>query len=512
MRSIVLLALAQCGVCTHTWAEPAPRSLDQALTQTLALGQPEGCSERFGVPNDFDGLGSLDAFLVRERDSERLGKELAALCGRSAVASAAALGGSLGSPQTTKTVSQFRLARSRADSRLKASGKRAGLDEPVLLAQLDSRIRPTVVDSSDADPVDGLGLGTFVQIGHERRDRKTTELEAGYRAGTTEGLFGMDFLRQDGLLAGAWMAYRNVAANYRPDEVMTSQLRPTSDFARDLTPAVQADICKIGPGGQFADKGLRLGGFVAKRFGEGFADVGVQYSRRRYSYERNVCAIEAVGGALTKVGANYQSGGILIDDIYGGAISGAAALSEWGVSGRGGWDFGDERLQWGPRLSLTYLRSTLAAYTETGRTSVTNQVVSATGGLTTNRAAGDPTGLEMAFDAQHRSSLQSELQLLASYRFVAAVGTLVPRVALSWVHEFKGERQTIAVHMAQDHRATPTRFEYTSDAVDKNKGNLVLGLQLLRGPQFSADLEYSRLLGDDRFNASAITARALWRY
>ena len=430
------------------------------------------------------------------------------------MASAAALGGSLGSPQTTKTVSQFRLARARVDSRLDAGGKRADVDRPVLLAQLGGGLPMTGTAPAAGEQTAGTGPGLFTQLSHERRERVTTALEAGYKAGVSEALVGLDYAARDGWVAGAWLGYRSTDADYRGVKLLIGGA--DAGFGASLGGVTQADVCKVGAGGGFDDKGALLGGFIAKRMGDAFADVGVQFSRRDYNYQRNVCAIEANSAAIVRDAGSvsgFASGGIPIDDIYAGTISGKARVSEWSLSGRVGFDGGGEQWLWGPRLSLTYQRTSIGAYTESGRTSVTHTVESNNPTiLTTLRAAGDPTGLELAFDEQRRTSLLSELKLVGAYRHEAAFGTLVPRLSLSWQHEFKGDRELVGVRMAQDRRASPTRFSFTTDSTDKSKGTVAFGLSLQRGPQFAADIEVSRLLADDRFDSTQFALQARWRF
>jgi uncharacterized protein YhjY with autotransporter beta-barrel domain len=516
MRSRLPSRLPWCAAlwCGYTGvalaAEPAPRSLDQALIDTLALGRAVGCGPAFGVPDFGFDQAALDTYLAGERDAARLGKELAAICGSSAVASAASLGGSLGSVQTTKTVSQFRMARSRADSRLNARGKRAGLDAPIRLAQLGGA-GPSPIDLSV--PADDQDVGMFVQIEHESRDRDTTSLEAGYRARIDDAVVGVDFAVPGDWTAGAWLGWHGTDANYRATSVLIGG--GNDGFGDSLDAATQAAVCRVGAGGGFDDKGARLGAYVARRFGDAFADLGVQYSRRDYRYQRNVCAIEGNRGPVVAdpgSASGFASDGVPIEDIYAGTISGKARLTEWAVSARGGIDFGDERFIWGPRALLTYVHTTIGAYTETGRTSVTNTVESVTGILNTQRSAGDPTGLELSVGRQRRESLQSELQLVAALRHETALGTLVPRVSVSWIHEFKGERESVNVRMAGDLRPTPTYFSYTTDAVDRDKGMLALGLAWLRGADFAADIEVRRLVSDNRFSATSVGLRALWRF
>jgi outer membrane autotransporter protein len=246
-------------------------------------------------------------------------------------------------------------------------------------------------------------------------------------------------------------------------------------------------LCNLSPGGGFDDKGVRLGGFVGARFGRGFADLAVQYSRRDYDYRRNICDIETPSATEPIVrdpnsSTGFSSGGVEVDDIYAGTISGQTRLTEWGVSARMGYDFGGERFLWGPRVSITYLKSEIDAFTESGRTSVTNTVESNNPDiLTTMRAAGDPTGLELAFDEQERISLQAEARLVVACRFEPKFGAIIPRVSASWIHEFKGERDLVTVRMAQDLRPTPTRFSFTTNSVDKNKGVVAIGLTAFIG-------------------------------
>ena len=521
MRYSILHAAALFGACASALAQPPPRGLDQALVDTLALGNAAGCGTAFGLP-DFrtaaDPQLALDTYLAAERDAGRLGKELAAVCGSSAVASAAALGGSLGSPQSTKTVSQFRLARARVDSRLDSRGKRADFGSPVLLAQLGGGSPLTGAAAAVGDDASDGGPGLFSRLSHERRERVTTALEAGHKAAASEAQIGIDYAARGGWVAGAWLGYRSTDADYRGVKLLIGGA--DAGFGGSLG-AVQAEICKVGPGGGFDDKGAQLGGFIAKRSGQAFADVGVQFSRRDYSYQRNVCAIEADSAAIVRdagspsgfsSGSTVAAGGIAIDDVYAGTVSGKARVSEWSLSGRIGFDGGGEQWQWGPRLSLTYQRTNIGAYTESGRTSVTHTVESVSKALRTSRAAGDPTGLELAFDRQSRTSLLSELQLVAAYRHETGLGTLVPRVSLSWQHEFKGEREPVTVRMAQDRRTSPTRLSFTTDSTDKSKGTVSLGLSLLRGPQFAADMELTRLLADDRFDSTQLALQARWRF
>lgn len=514
MRSLLCIGAALSACCGTALAEPAARSLDQALIETLSLSSPFGCGAAFGIAGFSSNQPGLDAFLAAERDADRLGRELVGLCGSSAVASAAALGGSLGSLQTTKTVSQFRLARTRADSRLDARGKRAALGRPLLLAQAGGGMPDSELSLT---PVGALGAGVFGHVEHDRRTRVGTALEAGHRATIGEVLIGLDYLTANDLVAGAWVGYRRSDADYLAPRLLIGG--NDNGIGASLDASLQADICKIAPGGGFDDKGARIGGFVAKRMGRGFADIGLQASRIDASYRRNVCAIKGQSDAIVRDAdpnnpTGFASlGGVVIDEIFSGTLSGKAKVTEWGLTARAGFDVDAELFVWGPRVSLTYLRTTIGAFTETGRTSVTHPVNSNTPAvLRTVRSVGDPTGLELTFDRQRRSSLQSEVQLVAAYRHASANGTVIPRVSLAWLHEFKGERELVQVRMAQDRRLDPTRFSFTTDSSDKNKGLVAVGLSWQPGPQSALDIELSRRVADDRIDSTKLALQALWRF
>jgi uncharacterized protein YhjY with autotransporter beta-barrel domain len=420
----------------------------------------------------------------------------------------------LGTLQTTKTVSQFSMARSRADSRLDVRGKRAALGEPLMLAQLEVG-RPSAASDTPGALREGTeGSGVFADVEYDRRRRATTQLEAGYRGGITEAIVGWDHTTRDQLVAGAFVGWRSASADYRNPSLVPEG--PNSQFKASLDAATQAAICRIGPGGGFDDEGPRIGAFVVKHFGSAFADAAVQFSRRSYRYSRNVCTIESSSSALVPDPdslSGFSSSNTPVDDVFAGTISAKARLTEWAASARAGIDFGAESgLQWGPRLLLNYTRTQLGGFTETGRTSVTHQVKSASGLVVLNRSAGDPIGLEMSFDRQRRTSVQSELQLVAAYRFETGFGTLVPRAAVAWQHEFKGERQLVNVRMAQDFRPSPTAFSYTTDSLDKNKGTVAIGASLLHGERFAGGVELRHLVADDRFDSTSLVVQLRWRY
>lgn len=509
-----------CGVAllgltsTPALAEPDPKSLDQTLTETLGLGKNTGCDTGFGI-TDADSSGSIDDELTLLRGANQLGRELTAVCGSSAVTSAAALGGSLGSLQTTKTVSQFHLTRRRIDSRLGVRGKRFGLGGWATLAALDNPIRPTRTDATDFESMPESRLSVFAQADYEQRDRHTTTLEAGYEANISGGLIGIDYVMPVGLLIGAWAGYGYTDAEYTGTNLLINRGQPSA-LTNSLTPALLVDICNLSPGGEFDAQSFKLGGFVGTRFGRGFADVALQYNRGDYDYQRNICAIEAPSTTNPIIVDNgfpsgFSNGGVQVDDIFAGTISGKTTLTEWSVSARTGFDFGDERLLWGPRVSITYLRSELDGFTETGETSVTNSVLS-NGGLLTTRAPGEPIGLELAFDKQSRTSLQTEAQFVAAYRFESRFGAIIPRVSASWIHEFRGERELVGIRMAQDYRASPTRLSFTTDSVDKDKGIIALGVTALVSESFAADLRVTHLVADKKFDSTTVAAQARWRF
>ena len=60
------------------------------------------------------------------------------------------------------------------------------------------------------------------------------------------------------------------------------------------------------------------------------------------------------------------------------------------------------------------------------------------------------TGLQLAYDAQHRESLTTTGGAFASYAISTSIGVFVPQFAGDWVHEFYDNQRVIYFRFRED--------------------------------------------------------------
>ena len=147
----LVLATTALGVLPSygqsTTSTTPPPTQDTTLRTTLGLGNAAGCLPLLRIQsNDPDAFDKVVTAL--QNPNSGLGNELRAICAPSAVASSSALGGGMQSLQAVKTVTQFRLARSRIDQRLTSKPKptpplKPSKDVAVGRIQVQGPVNPT---------------------------------------------------------------------------------------------------------------------------------------------------------------------------------------------------------------------------------------------------------------------------------------------------------------------------------------------------------------------------------
>jgi hypothetical protein len=160
-----------------------------------------------------------------------------------------------------------------------------------------------------------------------------------------------------------------------------------------------------------------------------------------------------------------------------------------------------------PRAVLTYTRATADAYTETGRSTVANDVVP-NEGLTVERVLGGPIGFELAFDEQIRTSLLLE----AGGEVAVHAGNVSPFFFGYWRQEFMDEFPLVTARFAQDLRDTPTLLEFGYDAWDPRAFRFGFGVNAFGGDRVAARLELSRLVADTLFSGQVVSIQARVRF
>lgn len=528
-------------------AQTRPPSLDNQLRSQLALGNADGCVQFLRVPaNSPNVQDAVDDAIDTLQANRQIGNELAAICSPSAVASASAMGGALDTVQATKTVSQFRLVRRRIDNRLNQPSRPPQPTTPT------RRLR--LLPQFELDRGSGTGLGVFGEFERQWKDRETSEFDLGYTSRINGFLGGVDYA-WEGSVVGGWMGYSKTKGDFNP--VVPQVASPGGAVDRDATTFLGnaqtlSRVCgDLSGGGTFDDGDFRLGGFAARSWGSrGFVDAGVSFDRRNNKYARNVCTIEVQGSPLAFVSgvrfrdangngivdngeintANPQVNVLFVDgnndgllsvnespndDIYAGTISGDARVHETAFSGRTGYDFQAGAITFGPRVVFTHTSTTVDGYSETGRSSVNNDVhpnALDPGEPNFTRQLGGPIGLELVFDERRYRSDLLQLGGQASFHVERSTVTLVPFASAYLRQEFGSEFINNTVRMAQDLRTSPVRFSFSNNGPDRSTVDLSGGMSLLFDNGLTAQATVSKLLFDRFINATSLTGGVRWRF
>jgi uncharacterized protein YhjY with autotransporter beta-barrel domain len=544
MRPVALLLVICFGLLfTQRVAQAQANrpSLDAQLRSQLALGNALGCAQLLRLPaaavqDDVD-----DAIDVLQA-ANQIGNELAAICSPSAVASASGMGGALDTVQATKTVSQFRLVRKRIDNRLKTT--------PPPATPPSRRLFP--LQGSSVQLGRSSGLGVFGEFGHEWKDREMTNRDIGYASRINGGLGGVDYASERGVVGG-WIGYARTKGDFnRTVPVVAGAAVDPVATAFLSNEETASQVCGgLTGGGEFTDRNLRFGGFAARSWGnDGFVDLGVSLDRRNHNYTRNACVIEVISNPLAFVsgirfrdadGDGVQDAGELNnannavnvlfvdsnnnrtfdvgesvnDDVFAGAISGKTKAREAAISMRAGYDLRAGSLVFGPRATFTHTSTKVDGYSETGRSTVANDVHPVAldpGEPNFTRQLGGQTGLELVYDERRYRSDLLQLGAEASYRIYRSGSELVPFASFYWRREFGNEFIDNTVRMAQDLRPDPVRFSFSNTGPDRNSGEATGGLSLIFENGLTVQAAVSGIVLDRFIKSTAVTGAARWRF
>ncbi len=532
---VALLATLVLGLPSgRALAQAKPPSQDDQLRSLLGLGDAAGCWRLLGVQQNGN-----DVDLKLKDLNTQIGSELRAICGSSQVTSASSQGGAINSLQATKTVAQYRLVRRRIDQRL---DQRRTTRPTRQLVGVPMPLSPMQDFATDGR------LAVFGEFELERRNRSQTLYETGYEADVGGLTIGVDYLLRGGVV-GAWIGQANQdAALNENGPLIGSPFGATDEaFRRLLNDAtVRAAVCGAAPApGSFTQSATRAGGFAGRRLGDnGFVDIAISASRRAHESSRGLCAIENQGTPAFAANVIFNDAnsngrvdageivagpgrGLLFndannngvvnlaesvfDDIFAGTLRGRTNIQELSASFRTGADYGGAHWRVGPRVSATVSRATTSAYAETGSSSADNRVRSNDGTVIV-RALGGPIGLELAYDAQSRASVLLDAGAEIAYRMTTRRGDIVPHASAMLRHEFVNDLQIVTVRLAQDLRATPTRFTFATDGRDPNAALITAGVSAELSTRASARIEVTHLVADSLYRSGALSAQFRWRF
>ena len=193
-----------------------------------------------------------------------------------------------------------------------------------------------------------------------------------------------------------------------------------------------------------------------------FADLVLGYNRTDVSSKRR---------------RNYSNE---LDDTFGGEISSNPDDNEFSTSLLVGIDYPVRQFTVGPRLGLDFVYTDLDGYSESGS-----------------------TGLELDFDGDTETSLQSRLGMQASMAISTTFAVFVPQVRGDWVHEYANDQRSISARFVQDFRENPTRFSFENERPDRDFFEINAGIVAVLQHDIQAFANFWTLQGDKFLDSHA---------
>jgi outer membrane autotransporter protein len=190
-----------------------------------------------------------------------------------------------------------------------------------------------------------------------------------------------------------------------------------------------------------------------------FVDGTVGYTLRAYDTVRRASYSNAISG--------NGSDGFVQGDTTG---------NEFRTSVQAGYDFPLGALTVGPRVGVNYSSNAIDSYAE-HNSSPRNL----------------DTGLQLAYDGQHRESLTTTVGAFASYAISTSIGVFLPQLTGEWVHEFQDNQRVIYFRFREDLGQTKLRFQ--TDSPVRNYANLGTGVVLVLPKGLQVFLSFRALVG-----------------
>jgi outer membrane autotransporter protein len=161
---------------------------------------------------------------------------------------------------------------------------------------------------------------------------------------------------------------------------------------------------------------------------------------------------------------------------FDGFVQGETTGNEFRTSVQAGYDFPLGALTVGPRAGVNYSTNAIDPYAEHNLSPKNLD-----------------TGLQLAYNAQHRESLTTTVGAFASYAISTSIGVFVPQLTGDWVHEFQDNQRVIYFRFREDLGQTKLRFQ--TDSPDRNYANLGTGVVLVLPKGMQVFLSFRALVG-----------------
>lgn len=191
---------------------------------------------------------------------------------------------------------------------------------------------------------------------------------------------------------------------------------------------------------------------------DAFTTLVLGYTRQNQAINRIAVANRAAGGV-----ANPQS------------TNAEFSTNQYNLNFLSGYDFSVESFTIGPRVGVDARHWEMNAYQES-----------------TN------TGLELSYNRQRQTSIQTTLGLFTSFAHSTASGIIIPQLSASWVHEFANDARTINAQFVQ---APGSGFSFQTERPARNWAVIDLGVSFVMQNGIQAFVNFSTVQGNSNFES-----------
>lgn len=197
-------------------------------------------------------------------------------------------------------------------------------------------------------------------------------------------------------------------------------------------------------------------------FDNAFANLALSYTRRNQTIDRF-----AVAG--------FTNSGTAISNLTTGNFN----ANQYTLNFLSGYDFAIDNITIGPRVGVDVRQWEINSYHESSN-----------------------TGLELRYNDQHQTSLQTTLGLFASSAHSFSFGVLVPQVNVAWVHEHANDSRIINAHFIQaaDSTTGPGFFFQTENPA-RDWALIDVGTSLLIQNGIQAFANFTTVQGNSNFES-----------
>lgn len=197
-------------------------------------------------------------------------------------------------------------------------------------------------------------------------------------------------------------------------------------------------------------------------FDNAFANLALGYTRQDQTNNRLAVAVTN-GGDTTNTSSGLTKGNF--------------NANQYTLNFLSGYDYAIENVTIGPRVGVDARQWEMNGYQET-----------------TN------TGLELSYNGQNQTSVQSSLGLFASSAHSFTFGVLVPQISASWVHEFENNSRTVSAQFVQTQPGTGG-FSFQTENPARNWAAIDLGVSLVMQKSMQVFANFSTVQGNRNFES-----------